>query len=119
MTEPDKKPGRNEPCPCGSGRKFKHCHEQIEAQEKAAATASGGGAVEIGVETEIRRTPRMTMCEREADGLKVAFVVINGGQPELQTFLVGAQGKKIIQDAVNGGIEIANPGDISKPENLL
>ena len=18
--------GRNEPCPCGSGRKFKHCH---------------------------------------------------------------------------------------------
>ncbi|MEM9850600.1 MAG: SEC-C metal-binding domain-containing protein, partial [Pseudomonadota bacterium] len=20
------KPGRNEPCPCGSGKKFKHCH---------------------------------------------------------------------------------------------
>jgi preprotein translocase subunit SecA len=20
------KVGRNEPCPCGSGRKFKHCH---------------------------------------------------------------------------------------------
>jgi uncharacterized protein YecA (UPF0149 family) len=20
------KAGRNEPCPCGSGRKFKHCH---------------------------------------------------------------------------------------------
>jgi len=20
-------PGRNDPCPCGSGRKFKHCHE--------------------------------------------------------------------------------------------
>jgi uncharacterized protein len=20
--------GRNEPCPCGSGRKFKHCHRQ-------------------------------------------------------------------------------------------
>lgn len=19
-------PGRNEPCPCGSGKKFKHCH---------------------------------------------------------------------------------------------
>ncbi|MEM9971159.1 MAG: SEC-C metal-binding domain-containing protein, partial [Pseudomonadota bacterium] len=19
-------PGRNDPCPCGSGRKFKHCH---------------------------------------------------------------------------------------------
>lgn len=22
----DKLPGRNEPCPCGSGKKFKHCH---------------------------------------------------------------------------------------------
>ncbi len=22
-------PGRNEPCPCGSGRKFKHCHGQL------------------------------------------------------------------------------------------
>ncbi|MFB6258534.1 MAG: preprotein translocase subunit SecA [Flavobacteriales bacterium] len=22
----DKKPGRNEPCPCGSGKKYKHCH---------------------------------------------------------------------------------------------
>ncbi|MDG2230879.1 MAG: SEC-C metal-binding domain-containing protein, partial [Paracoccaceae bacterium] len=19
-------PGRNDPCPCGSGKKFKHCH---------------------------------------------------------------------------------------------
>ena len=23
--------GRNEPCPCGSGRKFKHCHGQFVA----------------------------------------------------------------------------------------
>ena len=22
----DKLPGRNDPCPCGSGKKFKHCH---------------------------------------------------------------------------------------------
>ncbi|WP_323763959.1 preprotein translocase subunit SecA [Marinovum sp.] len=22
-------PGRNEPCPCGSGKKFKHCHGQV------------------------------------------------------------------------------------------
>src|SRR5262249_1798158 len=25
-----KKPGRNEPCLCGSGKKFKHCHEGME-----------------------------------------------------------------------------------------
>jgi len=22
-------PGRNQPCPCGSGKKFKHCHGQF------------------------------------------------------------------------------------------
>ncbi|MCW9028085.1 MAG: preprotein translocase subunit SecA [Kangiella sp.] len=25
------KVGRNEPCPCGSGKKFKHCHGKVEA----------------------------------------------------------------------------------------
>lgn len=25
------KPGRNEPCPCGSGKKFKHCHGRGDA----------------------------------------------------------------------------------------
>ena len=23
-------PARNEPCPCGSGKKFKHCHGKVE-----------------------------------------------------------------------------------------
>ena len=27
----DRKIGRNEPCPCGSGRKYKQCHGQLEA----------------------------------------------------------------------------------------
>ncbi|MCB1822815.1 MAG: SEC-C domain-containing protein [Candidatus Competibacteraceae bacterium] len=22
--------GRNEPCPCGSGKKYKHCHGQLD-----------------------------------------------------------------------------------------
>src|SRR5262245_32944545 len=26
------KVGRNDPCPCGSGKKFKHCHEGREAE---------------------------------------------------------------------------------------
>ncbi|MDN5513973.1 MAG: SEC-C domain-containing protein, partial [Pseudomonas sp.] len=25
----EQKVGRNEPCPCGSGKKYKHCHGQI------------------------------------------------------------------------------------------
>jgi preprotein translocase subunit SecA len=37
--EPVKRPppavvGRNEPCPCGSGKKFKHCHGQKEPEAK-------------------------------------------------------------------------------------
>jgi preprotein translocase subunit SecA len=28
-TKPEKKVGRNEKCPCGSGKKFKHCHGNI------------------------------------------------------------------------------------------
>jgi preprotein translocase subunit SecA len=28
------KPGRNEPCPCGSGKKFKNCHESKTPQTR-------------------------------------------------------------------------------------
>ncbi len=32
-------PGRNDPCPCGSGRKYKHCClEKDEAKARAAST---------------------------------------------------------------------------------
>jgi preprotein translocase subunit SecA len=27
----ERKVGRNEPCPCGSGKKYKHCHGTLEA----------------------------------------------------------------------------------------
>jgi hypothetical protein len=33
--------GRNSPCPCGSGRKFKHCHER---SARAAVETAGGKA---------------------------------------------------------------------------
>jgi hypothetical protein len=42
------KPGRNEPCHCGSGRKYKHCclrtdeAAAAEARAKAAAEATAG-----------------------------------------------------------------------------
>jgi len=32
------RPGRNDPCPCGSGRKYKHCH--LRADEEARSVAS-------------------------------------------------------------------------------
>jgi hypothetical protein len=36
MSASTSKPGRNDPCYCGSGKKYKHCHL---AQDEAAAAA--------------------------------------------------------------------------------
>ena len=35
VTQPirvEKKVGRNDPCPCGSGKKYKNCHGRLEAE---------------------------------------------------------------------------------------
>jgi len=37
-----KRIGRNEPCPCGSGRKYKHCHGDGSARDPVAATTHEG-----------------------------------------------------------------------------
>ncbi len=29
----ERKIGRNEPCPCGSGKKYKHCHGTLSSVE--------------------------------------------------------------------------------------
>lgn len=31
------KVGRNEPCPCGSGKKYKHCHGKVQNTETASS----------------------------------------------------------------------------------
>jgi hypothetical protein len=51
MSTPGPLPGRNEPCHCGSGRKYKHCCIDKDA---ARATAARAKAAE---ETEAR-TPK-------------------------------------------------------------
>ena len=33
--------GRNDPCPCGSGKRFKHCHGSTTALEETIASADG------------------------------------------------------------------------------
>ena len=34
LTDGRKKIGRNDPCPCGSGKKYKQCHGKIIIQGK-------------------------------------------------------------------------------------
>jgi len=42
-----KKVGRNDPCPCGSGKKYKNCHMLIEQENAAAAKYTPGGKRKI------------------------------------------------------------------------
>jgi len=39
--QPRGKVGRNEPCPCGSGRKYKHCHGGSTRQRRGASGTEG------------------------------------------------------------------------------
>ena len=36
--------GRNDPCPCGSGRKYKNCHGRPQATTAGAAAGNGAKA---------------------------------------------------------------------------
>jgi hypothetical protein len=53
-TEQFKNVGRNEPCPCGSGKKFKKCHGENEAWQgnvKPEAIAADGSADETNADS--------------------------------------------------------------------
>ncbi len=55
MAEPTaKRPGRNEPCHCGSGRKYKHCclEKDEEADRAARAAQAATGAATAPAEEE-------------------------------------------------------------------
>ncbi len=40
ISAPEKKPGRNEPCWCGSGKKYKKCHLGEDDRESTARSCS-------------------------------------------------------------------------------
>jgi len=56
---PTHRPGRNDPCPCGSGKKYKKCclPKEQEAQREAARPAPGETPVERALEWLNRRYP--------------------------------------------------------------
>src|SRR4029078_6256322 len=65
--------GRNEPCPCGSGKRYKDCHGRL------ARPARKGAVVTPGAEAGV--------CRREG---KVAFVIAGtqkGGTTALASYL--------------------------------
>ena len=61
-------PGRNDPCPCGSGKKYKHCHQQeghgpTELSPRPSAARESEGAVSSALDW---------LTERHRKGFKVA-----------------------------------------------
>lgn len=44
------RPGRNEPCHCGSGRKYKQCHLQQDEADARAARAAATAAAEAAAD---------------------------------------------------------------------
>lgn len=50
-----KKPGRNDPCPCGSGKKFKHCHLGREEE----LTLQGMGEFSVEMSRKIVELPQV------------------------------------------------------------
>lgn len=97
------KVGRNEPCPCGSGEKYKMCHGRTEPVEEPDQPPPGMEAVELPIEKEIRYVNHGTAAVPTDDGMKISFIVTEGGQPVQMTFQVGAEGKKHIREVANSG----------------
>jgi hypothetical protein len=66
MTPPTPRPGRNEPCHCGSGRKYKHCclekdnKKASAAMRKAAAATAAAEAPETTTPAAARRPKHQT-----------------------------------------------------------
>lgn len=64
-------PGRNDPCPCGSGRKFKHCCGALGATQEASAAAANAASPQQTVDltslAALMRQSRFAEAERQAE----------------------------------------------------
>lgn len=49
-------------------------------------------------------------------GLIVTVLISEAGEPVRRSFIIGKPGRKAIQEAVNGGIEIAHAGEMPKTD---
>ena len=65
-------PSRNGPCPCGSGRKYKHCHLRSQVEGSQAGRALGGGGPE---EVSAADSLRLARQQLESGNLVYAEVL--------------------------------------------
>jgi len=66
-----RRPGRNEPCHCGSGKKYKHCHlaqdEEADREARAQEAAAREAEAPAPEEAEPEHAPRTMPPRRPAD----------------------------------------------------
>ncbi len=101
----DARPGRNEPCRCGSGRKYKHCC--LAKDEKKDATARKKAAAEPEPAPS-EEAPAATCARAEAKNRSA----VEGGRleldPRLRSALADAtQGRWRLRDDVSDGTSAA------------
>jgi hypothetical protein len=87
-------PGRNEPCPCGSGRKYKLCCQSADAALEAAAAASATRTSQPG-RRELSHRPAIlevirAVPEWAADIFALPVAVTDGSSPRPVALLVTA-----------------------------
>jgi len=78
--------GRNDPCPCGSGKKYKHCcRAKDEAAEHAAFAAARAAALAQHQEHQARFEERQAQLEHEDELAHASNAVVDlvHAHPEL------------------------------------
>ena len=112
------KPGRNEPCPCGSGKKFKQCCETRVAQ-MAKQPSSLQSKIPLALRTAIAHQQAGRLDQAAAIYQQVLMLVPN--QPDALHLLGGMQLAEGRVDAAIGTITRAikaNPANFEAHNNL-
>jgi tetratricopeptide (TPR) repeat protein len=114
------KPGRNDPCPCGSGRKYKHCHGVAEGP-RAAAPSSDRELIELvtmlhaGALSAVEQRCRILVAERPADGMAwkiLSVALLRQGKDALPALQRAAELlPRDVETHINLGIALAAAGE--------
>jgi tetratricopeptide (TPR) repeat protein len=94
------KPGRNDPCPCGSGKKYKHCClDKDRAAELASAVAQ-----------------RVALQDQQATQKAKQVALQKGYQEELLESLAALQESQALDAASNAVVDLVHAGRLDEAE---
>lgn len=74
----EKKIGRNDPCPCGSGRKYKQCHYGKSEETIAHETAEGRSVIGLGAALAVIGGAIVGFSKDSTTGIAVGAAILIG-----------------------------------------